>query len=402
MDALRFPDRLVTKHDSKILLCVLDGLGDIPGPGGSETPLEAARTPNLDRLAGESTLGLLEPVAAGVTPGSGPGHLALFGYSPVEYVVGRGVLSALGLDFQLRPGDVAARFNFCTLAEGKVRDRRAGRLDTDTNRALVAKLRTIRAPGQTQLFWETEAEHRGLLVARAPGLSALLADTDPQVEGRAPLEVVALGQEAVPAAKLFNTVLGEAHLLLRAERPANGLLLRGFASLPDWPTFGKRYGLAASALAKYPMYRGVARLLGMNLLDAYQELGQAAAILREAWSMGEFFFLHFKDPDKAGEDGNFDLKVAAIERFDRIVPSLLDLGAAVLCVTGDHSTPVVLQQHSWHPVPVLLSAPGTVRPDRIARFHEHSCRGGGIGQRPACQLMSLLLAHAQRLTKFGA
>jgi 2,3-bisphosphoglycerate-independent phosphoglycerate mutase len=402
MEPSIFPDSLVTASDSRILLCVLDGLGDLPGPGRAETPLEAARTPELDRVAPASTFGLLETVAAGVTPGSGPGHLSLFGYAPERYTVGRGVLSALGVDFPLQPGDVAARFNFCTLRDGVITDRRAGRIGTDVNRRLVARLRSLRAPGDVQLFWETEAEHRGLLVARGRDLSAQLTDSDPQVLGRPPLEVKASHRAGETSAHLFNQILKGATDLLAGEHPANGLLVRGFASLPDWPSFDSRYGLRSQAIAKYPMYRGVARLVGMNVLEPYGDLPEAVKRLRSCWAAGQFFFLHFKDTDKAGEDGDFDRKVEAIERFDRIVPDLLALGPDVLAVTGDHSTPVAMKGHSWHPVPALLWAPKTVRPDRLSHFGESACRTGGLGLRPMSQFMSLLLAHAGRLTKFGA
>lgn len=397
-----FPDSLVVKNDSRIVLCVLDGLGDLPGPGRNETPLEAARTPELDRITPQSSLGLFEPVAAGVTPGSGPGHLALFGYAPERFTVGRGVLSALGIDFPLSPGDVAARFNFCSLASGKITDRRAGRIATDTNRRLVEKLRGIAAPAGVQLFWETEAEHRGLLVARGKGLRAELSDSDPQVLGQPPLEVKPLAPQAEASAQLFNQILKSAGSLLANDHPANGILLRGFASLPAWPTFDERYGLRSHAVAKYPMYRGVARLLGMKVVEAYKDLAEAATLVRAHWQEGDFFFLHFKDTDKAGEDGDFDRKVAAVEHFDTLVPHLLALSPTVLAVTGDHSTPARMKQHSWHPVPALVHAPETARPDFRPHFGESACRAGALGHRPMCELMSLLLAHAGRLTKYGA
>lgn len=402
MEHNTFPDSLVVKNDSRIVLCVLDGLGDLPGPGRRETPLEAARTPELDRILPDSSVGLFDPVAAGVTPGSGPGHLALFGYAPEHYVVGRGVLSALGIDFPLRPGDVAARFNFCSLEGGRITDRRAGRIPTETNRALVAKLRTIAPPKGIELFWETEAEHRGLLVARGQGLSPRLSDSDPQVLGQPPSQVLALTPEAGSSAQWFNQILKGAEELLARDHPANGVLLRGFASLPDWPSLDARYGLRSHAVAKYPMYRGVGRLLGMRVVDAYRDLPDACRQLKAHWAEGDFFFLHFKDTDKAGEDGDFDKKVAAIEYFDTIVPKILELGPEVLAVTGDHSTPARMKQHSWHPVPAVIHAPATARPDGRPHFGEDACRAGTLGHRPMAHLMSLLLAHAGRLTKYGA
>jgi 2,3-bisphosphoglycerate-independent phosphoglycerate mutase len=399
-----FPDSLVQPAQTRILLCILDGLGDIPGPGKTQTPLEAARTPNLDRLAGLGTTGLFDPVAAGVTPGSGPGHLALFGYNPAEYQVGRGVLSALGVDFDLQPGDVAARFNFCSLDDaGLITDRRAGRIATEINRKLVARLREeVSPPAGVEVFWDTESEHRGLLVVRGSGLDARLSDTDPQILGKSPLTVKALAPEAGNAATLLTGIADQAFAVLKEEHPANGILLRGFASLPDWPGVGDRFGVRACAVAKYPMYRGVAKLVGMTLGEKYDRLADAPALLRAAWDDYDYFFLHFKDPDKAGEDGNFDRKVQAVEEFDAIVPDLLDLKPDVVVATGDHSTPAALAAHSWHPVPVVLYAPDTMRPDTVESFGERAVAAGGLGQRPMHELMSLMLAHAGRLAKFGA
>jgi len=399
-----FPDRLIRKSDSKILLCVLDGLGDLPGLDRSDTPLEAAHTPNLDALAAAGTSGLFTPVAAGVTPGSGPGHLALFGYDPATYQVGRGVLSALGVEFDLQPGDVAARLNFCTLdAEGRITDRRAGRIATDVNRARLARLRTeVTAPDGVQLFWETESEHRGLLVLRGADLYDDLEDTDPQITGVPPLAAEASTPRAHRTATLVGEIISSAMQVLSDTPPANGLLLRGFASLPDWPDVESRYGLRALAVTKYPMYRGVAKLVGMATAAPYETIEEAPARLRTGWSDFDFFFLHFKDPDKAGEDGDFERKQAAIETFDRIVPDLLALGPDVMVITGDHSTPVILAGHSWHPVPVLLHAPATARPDMVETFGERVAIGGGLGQRPMCELMAQMLAHAGRLEKFGA
>lgn len=399
-----FPDTLVHDSKSKILLAVLDGLGDIPGPGGPETPLEAAHTPHLDRLAREGTSGLFTPVAPGITPGSGPGHLALFGYDPATYQVGRGVLSALGIDFRLEPGDVAARFNFCSLdPDGNISDRRAGRLPTETNRRLVEQLRErVKPPSGVSLYWETETEHRGVLVLRGRELCGNLRDTDPQQTGRPALPVTPLDDEARATSSIVQSVLDQAHWTLKGEHPANGLLIRGFATLPRWPNFRERFGMKACAVAKYPMYRGVARLVGMTVARRYDALSEAPALLAEAWASHDFFFLHFKDPDKAGEDGDFERKKKAIASFDLVVPDLLALRPDVFVVTGDHSTPVAMRQHSWHPVPVLLHAPATVRPDQVERFGERPAQQGGLGQRLMYELMALMMAHAGRLAKFGA
>jgi len=399
-----FPDTLIHETNSKIVLCVLDGLGDIPGPGRQQTPLEAAKTPNLDKLAKEGTTGLFTPVAAGVTPGSGPGHLALFGYDPGIYQVGRGVLSALGIDFELKPGDVAARFNFCSLDEaGKITDRRAGRIATEINRKLVEKLRReVKPPAGLEVFWDTEAEHRGLLVLRGNNLHPQLLDTDPQVLNTHPLPIRASEPTAHDTAELLTDVVAQAMATLHDEHPANGILLRGFAALPHWPMFGERFGVRPYAVAKYPMYRGVARLVGMAIGPKYDELAEAPGLLQAAWDDYDYFFLHFKDTDKAGEDGDFEKKQKAVETFDKIVPALRDLKPEVLAVTADHSTPVALKAHSWHPVPAVLYAPATMRPDNVTKFGERAVMAGGLGLRPLHELMPLMLAHAEKLVKFGA
>lgn len=399
-----FPDSLVKPAPGKLLLCVLDGLGDIAASAQERTPLEAARSPHLDQLAGEGVSGLFHPVAAGVTPGSGPGHLALFGYDPVRYQVGRGVLSALGVGFDLHAGDLAARFNFCTLdTSNRITDRRAGRLPTERNRALIERLRKeVNPPANLEVFWETESEHRGLLVVRGPDLVASLLDTDPQQVSAPPFPVRPAHDDARPTALLVDGIVNQALSILKDEVDANGIILRGFAALPGWGGFEERYQLRSYALTKYPMYRGVAKLVGMTTGDAYDQLDETPARLQKVWTDFDYFFLHFKDPDKAGEDGDFDRKVKAIEEFDSVLPGLLDLKPDVLVVTGDHSTPVPMKQHSWHPVPVLLHAPLTMRRDTVSTFGERAAAAGGLGQQRMCDLMSLMLAHAGRMQKFGA
>lgn len=340
--------------DTRIVLLVLDGLGGLPAHRDGATELEAARTPHLDRLAREGICGLAEPVAPGITPGSGPAHLALFGYDPLRYEVGRGVLSALGIDFGLRRGDVAARGNFCTLDEaGLVSDRRAGRIDSETNRRLCERLREIEIE-EAELFIETVKEYRLLMVLRGESLSPEIEDTDPQTTGRAPLEPEPATPDARPTADAVARFLGRARELLADEARANMVLLRGFSSRPSWPLLPSIYGIRAAAVATYPMYRGVAALVGMEVLETGEAFAEQLETVAESWSDYDFFFLHFKSTDSAGEDGDFPRKVELIEAVDRALPQLLDLGPDVLVVTGDHSTPSVLRSHSWHPVPALL------------------------------------------------
>lgn len=394
--------RLKQPADTNIVMLVMDGLGGLPGDSGRGTELEVAQTPHLDALAARSICGLHQPVAAGITPGSGPAHLALFGYDPLHYEVGRGVLAALGIGFDLQPDDVAARGNFGTLdSDGRVSDRRAGRIDTATCRNLCDKLRGIELEG-IQLFVEPVKEYRFLLVLRGENLDGDLADTDPQKIGARPLSPRARSAKAESTADITARFLEAARDRLRDEHPANMVLLRGFSQRPHWPTMPDIFGLRPAAVAGYPMYRGVSRLLGMDVLETGAALEEELETLRKHWRGYDFFYCHVKKIDSAGEDGDFEHKVALIEEVDRGLPELLDLKPDVLVVTGDHTTPAVMQRHSWHPVPVLLHS-RTCRPDRVARFGERACMNGGLGPRfPAVDLMALAMAHAGRLAKFGA
>lgn len=392
---------LATPADSKILLVVLDGLG---GMADAEhgTELEEAHTPNLDRLAAGGVTGLLEPVAPGVTPGSGPGHLALFGYDPFEHVLGRGALSAAGLDVELRSGDVAARGNLCTIgANGEVLDRRAGRPpDAEAARVIQRLSAQVHVDG-VELLFVPERGHRFLLVLRGEGLDPRVADTDPQHTGVPPLPPTPLDPAAAETARLVSAVIEEAARTLADEPAANGILLRGFDSLRELPSFGDRTRMRAAAIAVYPMYRGIARILGFDVLGPPADLADEVALLGKHWADADFFFLHHKDADAAGEDGNREAKVAAIERLDAIVPDLVALGPDVIAVTGDHATPSQMAAHSWHPVPVLVNGPRCGR-DEVDRFGERWCRAGGLGLRPTRELLPILMANAGRLAKYGA
>jgi len=391
------------ENHGKIVLLVMDGLGGLPMEDGGKTELEAAHTPNMDALAERSILGLHQGIRTGITPGSGPAHLSLFGYDPLKYQVGRGVLSALGIDFDLHKNDVAARGNFCTVDEqGLVTDRRAGRIPTEITERLCKMLNeNVNIPG-VEVFLKPVKDYRFLLVIRGEGLSANIEETDPQIVGEKPLLAKANDKASEKAAEIVQDFVRQAEKILADESPANMLLLRGFASLPDWPMFPEVYGLKAAAIAMYPMYRGVAKLVGMNSLPAAQSYEEEINMLEENWNDYDFFFVHIKKTDSYGEDGNFEKKVHEIEKVDALLPRILALNPGVLIITGDHSTPCVMKYHSWHPVPTLLYAK-TCRPDGITSFGERACLQGGLGVRfPAYELMPLALAHAGRLEKFGA
>jgi 2,3-bisphosphoglycerate-independent phosphoglycerate mutase len=389
----------------KIVLFVWDGLGGITSGPNGETELQAARTPNADRLAREGVCGRLEPVYPGVTPGSGPGHLGLFGYDPVEYQIGRGALEAAGVGFDLQPGDVAARLNFCTLdAEGNVADRRAGRIPNEESKPIVEKLAAeVTEVDGVKVLWSPVKEHRALLVLRGEGLGDGVDDTDPQRTGVPPLEpeTTDAAPESERTAEVAAKVIARAREVLADEPKANGILARGFANRPQWPSMAERFGVKAAVAAGTPMYRGVAKLVGMEELPACNEVEKDVRSVADAWDAYDYFFLHYKHTDKAGEDGDFDAKVHYIEEADAALPAVEALGPDVLVVTADHSTPSALKAHSWHPVPALLWSK-TVRRDAVERFDEVACIGGGLGLRPSTHLMPLALAHAERLAKFGA
>lgn len=400
---MQFPDVLVDDEGGRIVLIVLDGLGGLPDPASGLTELETAATPNLDRLARTAALGMQLPVGHGIAPGSGPGHLSLFGYDPVKYNIGRGVLSALGVGFAVKPGDIAIRLNFATLdAEGRVTDRRAARPSDDENRRLVQKLQdNVKAPGGVQVFFESEKEHRAVLVLRGRQLSAELADTDPQEEGVPPLPARAMSPEAEITAGLLQQILDSAFEVLRDEKVANGILARGIDAYHPFPTFGERYRLKARAIAKYPMYRGVARLVGMEQARVPDGDSETVAVLSEDFEAFDFHFIHFKAMDSRGEDGDFAAKVKAIEAVDALLPRIEALKPDVMLITGDHSTPSRLRAHSWHPVPVMIVSPWA-RPQPDATFGERACARGELGIVPGRDLMTLALAHAGRLAKYGA
>ncbi|GAB4405787.1 MAG: 2,3-bisphosphoglycerate-independent phosphoglycerate mutase [Anaerolineales bacterium] len=401
MNELDWIHELAQPANTKILMLILDGLGGLPLTANGLTELEAAHTPNLDRLAREGICGLSQPVGAGITPGSGPGHLALFGYDPLQYVIGRGVLEALGIGFPLEKDDVAARGNFCSLdANGNITDRRAGRIPTEKCRELVEILRQIRLPG-VEVFVEAVQDYRFVLVLRGKGLSPNLSETDPQKVGVPPLPVHALTDDAQPTADLVNRWVAEAHKLLADQHPANGVTLRGFAKDPALPSMGQIYGLKCAAIATYPMYRGLAKLVGMDILKTGETVEDEVETLKANWAKYDFFYLHVKKTDSAGEDGDFDRKRQIIEHVDELVPQMMALNPDVVIVSGDHSTPAVLKSHSWHPVPTIIWS-RYCRPDDVDAFGERACARGALGVFPAKEIMRLAMANALRLAKYGA
>jgi len=401
MDNLELIKPISRSSPTRIVLLVIDGLGGLPDPQTGKTELETANTPNLDQLATRGICGLIDPVGPGITPGSAPGHLALFGYDPVSFNIGRGVLEALGVDFDLQQGDVAARGNFCTVDEtGLVTDRRAGRISTEKCAELCQLLDGL-VIDEVKLFVCPVKEHRFIVIFRGEGLASEVSDSDPQQIGVAPKVVTALRPEAGRLASITNQFITQAKATLAGHHPANMVLLRGFSKRPQFPTMGEVYKLKPAAIASYPMYRGLAKLVGMQVLETGATIEDEFNTLKQNYTNYDFFFLHIKGTDSAGEDGDFTRKVKIIEQIDRAIANLITMEPDVIVVTGDHSTPALLKGHSWHPVPILLYSKWC-RPDKASEFSESACLLGGLGRFPATQIMLLAMANALKLDKFGA
>lgn len=397
-----FLKRLIKPAKTKIVLLIMDGLGGLPNEPGGKTELEAAYTPNMDALAARSALGFSSPAGPGIAVGSGPGHLAIFGFDPIEYEIGRGALEALGVGLDLGPEDVAARGNFCKVDEnGVLLDRRAGRLATPEAIKLAHLLNGIQMEG-VQIHIESVKEHRFAMLIRGAGLGAGLRDTDPLVDGVAPYKAAALDSASVRTADLLNQYLEKAREALQDEEHANMILLRGFDKLPVLPQYRDLFGLNAAAIAVNGMYKGVSKLVGMQVLPVEgKEIEDEFTTLERFWDQFDFFYLHIKQTDTHGEDGDFSKKVKVIEYVDTQIPRILNLKPDVLLITGDHSSPAILKSHSWHPVPALLYGKH-VREDNIAEFGERACTRGSLGIMPATHYLPLMLANAERISKYGA
>lgn len=393
--------QLKESSGGKIVLLVADGIGGLPLSPGGPTELEAANTPNLDALAKIGVSGLSIPIKHGITPGSGPGHLGLFGYDPLQYVIGRGVLEASGIGFAVGPKDVAIRCNFCTVdSNGNITDRRAGRIPSEESAKVVDTLKSIRIPG-VEVFVEAVQEHRFCVIFRGEGLYGNVADTDPQKTGVPPLEPMPANLESKKTASIAKMFYEQATRILASQPKANSLTMRGFATKPNLPNFDEVYGLKAAAIAVYPMYKGLAGLVGMDIVGHAHSLEEEIDVLKENWDKYDFFFVHFKYTDSRGEDGDFNAKVKMIEEFDKIIPRVTALNPACLVVTGDHSTPAKMASHSFHPVPTMIVS-DIARTDACQTFGETACCTGGLGHFEAVNIMTLAMAHAGRLGKFGA
>ncbi len=397
--------QLVLENESKIVLLIMDGLGDIADPNNeNKTPLEMARTENLDKLAARSACGMIVPILPGITPGSGPAHLALFGYDPLQYEIGRGVLETAGLGIGLTKDDVAARANFATVdKKGIITDRRAGRIPTEKTAELCKVLSKIDKIDDVRIMVYPGKVHRFVVILQGKDLSGDLSDSDPHHEGSPILEVKPLSddEKAKRTAEIVNRFIEKGMGLIKERHPANAILMRGFSMVPRMPTFMEKYKLRSACIATYPMYRGLSKMVGMDVLETGETVQDEFQTLIDHYDEYDYFFIHIKGTDTSGEDGNFREKVDAIEVVDKHLPMVLDKKPDVLAITGDHSTPILLKSHSWHPVPVLLSSRYCAMDD-VKKFDEKNCARGGLGIFPSMYLMNLMMANAKRLDKFGA
>ena len=401
MDIHDLIKNLQETNDGKIVMLVSDGIGGLPMKPGGLTELETAKTPNLDALAKVGVQGLSTPIKPGITPGSGPGHLGLFGYDPLKYIIGRGALEAAGIGFVMTDKDVAIRCNFCTTdASGNITDRRAGRIASEESAKVVETLKAIKIPG-VEIFVEPVKEHRFVVVFRGEGLGDAVADTDPQKTGVPILEPVAHDAASKKTADIAKQFHQQAVKILAGQPKANNHTMRGFAKKPHMPSYQEIYGLKAACIAVYPMYKGLASFAGMTLVGQAATLSEEIDVLEKEWKNFDFFFVHFKYTDSRGEDGDFDAKVKMIEEFDKVVPRIMTLKPACLVVTGDHSTPAKMSSHSFHPVPTLFVS-DLARTDATERYGERDAVLGGLGQFEAMYMMPLAMAHAGKLGKFGA
>ncbi len=416
MKRLEMLSTLAHKNDKKILLWVFDGIGGLPHPETGKTELETAVTPHIDAFVARSMTGRTLAFGQGVTPGSGPGHLALFGYPNDQIVIGRGVLEVLGSSevllggervsrFSLSKGDVAARCNFATRqvvgGQAVITDRRAGKPATAVSTALVQRISAEVSIEGVEVFLLPGKEHRFSVVFRGEGLVGEVTETDPQVTGAAALRCEPCTPAAARAAEVVNAFVDQINTILADEPAANTALLRGIAGRPDIPTLPELFGLRCGAIAAYPMYRGIASLLGFDVLGDPKTWAEEVEVLKANYDSYDLFYLHIKETDSVSHLGHFDEKVKIFEQCDALFQAAIELGFEVVIITGDHCTPSTLMEHSWHPIPTVMGHPGCLFDD-VGKLGERACARGTLGDIEARDLVPLAMAASGKFLKYGA
>lgn len=395
-------EKISIENQKKMIMIILDGLGGLPING--KTELETAKTPNLDDLAFDSELGLTHPISIGVTPGSGPAHLSLFGYDPLKYTIGRGILEALGIGVKIGVKDLAIRGNFATQKNGVITDRRAGRIPTEKNIEIISYLKKrIKKIDDIKITLFSGEEHRFVLILSGKDLSENVTDADPEEIGKPILYSKAQTKKSEKTAKILNKFIDKLTEELKDFYPVNTCLLRGIAKYPKIPPMSKLFKLKPAAIAVYPMYKGLAQLVGMDILNTNRSIRDEIETLEKNYNNYNFFFIHIKKTDSYGEDGNFKKKVKVIEEFDSLLPRILKLNLDTLVITGDHSTPSIIKSHSWHPNPFLIKAKYQRKnPEATTKFSETACAKGVLGIFNSIDILPLMMANSIKFKKYGA
>lgn len=402
---------------------IIDGMGDRPLKElGYKTPLEAAITPNMDKMAENGICGIMDPIKPGIRPGSDTSHISILGYDPYEVYTGRGPFEAAGVGVDVLPGDIAFRCNFSTADEdGIIIDRRAGRIREGTEE-LARSINGINIDQDVEVIFKESTGHRAVLVLRGNGLSDQVSDADPKHEGKAPKMVVAIdgSQEANKTANILNKIVKKSYEVLKnhplnlkridaGKPPANIIIPRGAGAVPNVQPFGEKYGLKPVCIAETGLIKGIAKIAGMELVDIKGATGGIDTnlenikngIIETASKDYDFMLINVDGADEAGHDGQMDEKIKFIEKVDVVIGELMRIEDIYFILTADHSTPISTMDHTGDPVPIVICGP-EVRVDDVKNFNERSVTKGGLCRIRGNNIMDILMDLMNLSTKFGA